>query len=64
MIIEALIWLFFIYAVFRFVRSAIQNAVRRGIRDYEVQKENQQRSQNEVKVDPKKIQDADYEDLK
>lgn len=63
MMIEALIWIFFIYAVFRFIRSAIQSAVRRGIKDYETQKEKENRSRNEVKIDRKKIEDAKYEDI-
>ncbi len=63
MMIEALIWIFFIYAVFRFIRSAIQNAVRRGIKDYETRKEKESRSRNEVKIDRKKIEDAKYEDI-
>ncbi len=61
--LEALIWIFFFYALYRFIRSAIQNAVRRGIRDYENQKEKQRHHENEVKIDPKKIEDAKYEDI-
>lgn len=62
--IEALIWIFFFYAVFRFIRSAIQGAVQKGIRDYENKKDRQHRSENEIKIDRKKIEDAKYEDLK
>lgn len=64
MILEALIWIFFFYALYRFIRSAIRNAVSRGIRDYEIQKEEKHRSENEIKVDRKDIEDAKYEDLK
>lgn len=64
MIIDALIWLFFFYALYRFIRSAIRNAVRKGIRDFEIQKEEQHHSENEVKIDRKDIEDAKYEDLK
>ncbi len=61
---EALIWLFFFYALFRFIRSAIRNAVRKGIKDYEMQNEEKRHSENEVKIDRKNIEDAKYEDLK
>ncbi|MCL4540427.1 MAG: hypothetical protein M1378_12665 [Bacteroidetes bacterium] len=62
--IEALIWIFFFYALYRFIRSSIHNAVKKGIRDYETQKEEERHSQNEVKIDRKDIEDAKYEDLK
>ncbi len=61
---EALIWIFFFYALYRFLRSAIQGAVQRGIRDYEVKKERERHKENEIKIDRKKIEDAKYEDLK
>lgn len=64
MILDALIWILFFYALYRFIRSAIRNAVKRGIRDYEIQKEEKHRSENEVKIDRKNIEDAKYEDLK
>ncbi len=62
--LEAIIWIFFFYALYRFIRSAIQGAVQRGIRDYERQKENQHHGEKEVKIDRKNIEDAKYEDLK
>lgn len=62
--LEVLVWIFFFYALYRFIRSAIQGAVRKGIRDYENQKEEQHHSENEIKVDRKNIEDAKYEDLK
>lgn len=62
--LEALVWIFFFYALYRFIRSAIRAAVRRGIKDYENEKEKEHHSENEIKVDRKNIQDAKYEDLK
>ncbi len=62
--LEALVWIFFFYALYRFIRSAIQGAVQRGIRDYEKRQEKQQHNEKEVKIDRKKIEDAKYEDLK
>ncbi len=64
MIIDALIWIFFFYALYRFIRSAVRNAVRRGMRDYRPPTEEQHHSKNEIKVDRKDIEDAKYEDLK
>lgn len=64
MMLEALIWIFFFYALYRFIRSAIRQAVRKGIRDYETQKEEKHHSDNEIKIDRKNIEDAKYEDLK
>ena len=61
---EVLIWIFFFYALYRFIRSAIRGAVQKGIRDYENRKEEQHHSENEIKIDRKKIEDAKYEDLK
>jgi hypothetical protein len=61
---EALVWIFFFYALYRFIRSAIQGAVQRGIHDYEKRQEKQRRSDKEIKIDRKKIEDAKYEDLK
>ncbi len=62
--LEPLIWIFFFYALYRFIRTAIQGAVKRGISDYENQKKKQEHRKNEVKIDRKKIEDAKYEDLK
>ncbi len=62
--LEPLIWIFFFYALYRFIRSAIQGAVNKGIRDYAIQKKKQEHRKNEVKIDRKKIEDAKYEDLK
>lgn len=61
---EALVWIFFFYALYRFIRSAIQGAVQRGIRDYEKRQDKQRHSEKEVKIDRKNIEDAKYEDLK
>jgi hypothetical protein len=62
--LEPLIWIFFFYALYRFIRTAIQGAVNRGIRDYENQRQKQEHRKSEIKIDRKKIEDAKYEDLK
>lgn len=61
--IRLLLWLIVIYFVYRFVRNSIQSAVNRGIKDYEVRKESQQRKEKEVKIDRKNVEDAKFRDL-
>jgi len=61
--IEFFLWIIFFIVVYRIIKNTIQNAVNRGIRDYEAQKEARRRKEKEITVDQKKIQDADFKDL-
>lgn len=63
MVIDFFLWIVFFYVVYRIIRNLIQSAVKRGIVDYEAHKEAQRRKEKEIKIDSKKIQDADFKDL-
>ena len=63
MIERLLLWIILIYIVYLIIRGAVQNAVNKGIRDYEARKESQQRKQKEIKIDRKKVEDAKFKDL-
>ncbi len=63
MIERLLLWIILIYIVYLIIRSAVQNAVNKGIRDYEARKESQQRKQKEIKIDRKNVEDAKFKDI-
>jgi hypothetical protein len=63
MIERLLLWIILIYVVYLLIRGAVQNAVNKGIRDYEARKEAQQHKQKEIKIDRKKVEDAKFKDL-
>lgn len=62
--VRIIIWLLLFYVLYLVIRSLVRNAVKRGIRDYEAQKEEQHRKEKEVKIDRNNIEDAHYEDLR
>ncbi len=62
--IDLILWLLFIYVIVQLVRGLVRNAVHRGIRDYERQKEAHEKKEKEVKIDRSKIEDAKFKDLK
>ena len=64
MIEKLLFWIVLIYIVYLIVRGAVQNAVNKGIKDYEARKESQQRKQKEIKIDRKNVEDAKFKDLR
>jgi len=63
MIEKFLLWIILIYIVYLIIRSAVQNAVNKGIRDYEARKESQRQKQKEIKIDRKKVEDAKFKDI-
>ena len=63
MIEKLLLWIIFIYIVYRLIKSAVQNAVNKGIRDYEARKESQARKEKEIKVDRSRVEDAKFKDI-
>lgn len=63
MMLRFIIWVVLFYLVYRFIRITIQGAVKKGIRDYEAQKETQRRKEKEVRIDRKKVEDAKFKDL-
>ena len=63
MIEKLLLWIILIYIVYLIIRGAVQNAVNKGIRDYEARKESQERKQKEIKIDRKKVEDAKFKDI-
>lgn len=63
MIERLLLWIVLIYIVYLIIRGAVQNAVNKGIRDYEARKESQRSKQKEVKIDRKKVEDAKFKDI-
>jgi len=63
MIERLILWTILFYFVYRLIKGAIERAVNRGIKDYEVRKETQRQKEKEVKVDRKKVEDAKFKDL-
>ncbi len=63
MMVRLFLWIVFIYVIYRLIRSSIQSAVNRGIKDYEVRKEARERKDKEVKIDRKNVEDAKFKDL-
>ena len=63
MIERLIVWTILIYFVYRLIRGAIQSAVNRGIKDYEVRKDTQRRKEKEIKIDRNKVEDAKFKDL-
>jgi len=61
--IEFILWIIFFIMVYRIIRSSIQTAVNRGIKDYETRKDARRRKEKEIKIDRKKIEDAKFKDL-
>ncbi len=57
------VWIVLFYLVYRFIRVTIQSAVKKGIKDYEAQKETQRRKEKEVRVERKNVEDAKFKDL-
>ncbi len=62
--LRIIIWLLLFYVLYRIIRGLVRNAVNKGIRDYEAQKEEQHRKEKEIKIDRSNIEDAHYEDLR
>jgi hypothetical protein len=60
---EIIFWAIFFYIAYKIIRNSIQNAVIKGIRDYEKRKEASKQKEREILIDKKKIQDAEFKDL-